>query len=122
LPALYLIHCGNLIKRTTWVRDKDELISYSDTKYGQVGTLGDIFLTYVRNAWTYFDQDYQIYLSSDYHNTDDILKITGSKIKVRDNFSRGDSLVCHRRPSTVCLKKTSQTFVAVTLESIVGFS
>jgi len=42
--------------------------------------------TYLRNAWTYFNETYHSYSLPGPHDIDDIFKVIGSKIKVTDKF------------------------------------
>jgi len=61
-------------------------VTASEVKYGQISTLGSIF-TYLQNA---LSSDYSLL---DTRDTDYILKVMSSKVKVTDNFSGGGILI-----------------------------
>jgi len=48
------------------------------------------FLTCLWNTWTYFNETCHSYSLSGPHDIRDVLKVTGSDVKITDNFSNTD--------------------------------
>jgi len=72
-----------LSTKTVWVdfevtTSKVKGQCHSETKYGQIST-GSHFLTYPRNAGTYFNETHHSYTAPGLHDPEDIFKVTGSR-------------------------------------------
>ena len=71
------------------------------------------FLTHLRNAWTYFNETYQNYSLPGPHDTDDILKVMDSKVKVTDNFT-GEGIPTDGLPLLFSIHSIHSGFIPTT--------